>query len=326
MSQTAIQKLIAERNASGNLRPVTMRDYMVRMGQLTRWAAKSMDPSGFAYPVDLNQSEMRLISGLYSSRLKTRGARNELDEPVSLVREMLLLCYEAKPRPISLAMTGYVASDLVAYIYQDVAAQEIPDFDPGAPIAERIDQIKMWLRVTPPRTAVNNASRHIRRRLMVMLDRSNHQAASLIEDREMPTEVRHLVQKLLERDDDQGYTNGRLRDFHLVREDLNALAEHCLNLRFDPDSRQIEDLNMVCCPGDVVTQGLEFEKVSIQRRRGKAPSKATKSVKRITTNATPELTKAETKKAATKKSTHPTKQQEVQNEDDLGLDVLKLLD
>src|SRR5690606_21083225 len=111
-----------------------------------------------------------------------------------------------------------------------------------------VDQIKDWLRMPPPPGVQNSARRHIRRRLMLLLERTNHQAASLFEDREMPSDLVMMFQKLLERDDDQGYTQGSLRDFREVREDFNRLADFCVRNRHPNDDEIEESFEKVICP------------------------------------------------------------------------------
>src|SRR5690606_38512652 len=116
-----------------------------------------------------------LVSGLISSRMQRSSFQSEMDKPVSIVREMLLLCYEAKPRYISFALSGYTASDFFAYIYQDIALRFMEDLTPAQkklPFVQLVEEIKAWMRVPPPVSMVNTPRRHIRRRIMATLDRS----------------------------------------------------------------------------------------------------------------------------------------------------------
>lgn len=249
--QTKIATLLKQYRADATkMAPVTMRDYMIRMQELPRLAAGHAPSNGFARPADLAPMHLRLVTGFFSSRFQMKSLEEQIDDRVTLGREMLLLTYEAKPRPISFAMTGYTASDFIAYIYQDVALRSMgrnADVTHEEFVAQ-IDDIKSWLRLPPPSRIDNSPRRHIRRRLMLLLDRTNNQAASLLEDREMPNELVLLAQKLLECDDDEGYTQGRLRDFREVREDFNVLAEHCVRLRHPDDSKLLSSFDRVICP------------------------------------------------------------------------------
>lgn len=281
---SAVAKLLQQYRMDPDLsRPPTMREYMMRIHRLPRLTGAAYAENGFSDAGDLSNTNTRLISGMLSAKMLRQSFKDELDKPVSIIREMQLICFEAKPRPISLALGGYTASDLIAYIYQDIARKHL---DVGEDIsryhfADIVEDIKSWLRIPSSTSSVNTPQRHIRRRLMVMLDRTTHQASALIQDREMPFETVSLVQKLLERDDDQGYTRGDLRDFESVRNDLNLLAEHCILGRFEPNSRQVQDFRMVCCPSLVV----DFAAYTVQRPRGRPRSLGVKVKKTRTVKA-----------------------------------------
>lgn len=268
VQKSALQRLIEAE--SRTRRPTTLREYLAKMQMIPRLSAREPAVNGFAQPVDLSASSLRLVTGLVTSRIQRPSFQQELDSPVSVIREMLLMAYEAKPRPISFALSGYTASDFIAYIYQDVLMNDMgmsPE-DRKRPFSEIVDDLKEWMRIPPEPSTTNTPRRHIRRRLMALLDRSNHQAASLFEDREMPVELVLLMQKLLERDDDQGYTRGDIKPFQEVRDDFNALGEFCIRLHYEEGSKQIESLEMVFCPASVSDVSL----YSIQKPRGRPPS------------------------------------------------------
>ena len=229
---------------------MTMREYLAGMQQIPRLAYARPDATRFAMPQDMNMSTLRLASGMLSSRFLNFDNRALFDESVSLMREMLLITYEAKPRPISYGITGYRMSDFIAYIYQDILMDDMKmsDHQRGRPFESRVEALKMWMMMPTGKSAVNSARRHIRRRLMVLLDRTNHQAAALFEDREVPSELIHLIHKLMERDDDLGYTEGRVRPYREVRADFNALAEFCVRNRFKHDSERLRTLDRLVCP------------------------------------------------------------------------------
>jgi len=316
--KTAIQRLLKQYvNDPSHQEPISLREYLARMQTLPRLASQQDSINGFTKPGDMNQSTLRLATGFITSRLQRQGRQQEMDKPVNMVREMLLMCFEAKPRPLSYAMGGYTVSDFIAYIYQDVAKKdmELSASERERPFKELVDDIKTWLRIPPPLSSTNTARRHVRRRIMVTMDRSNHQVSALMEDREMPSEVLLLIQKLLERDDDQGYCVGELRDFREVRDDLNALADFCIRRRYDSDSVKVEDLEMVCCPSEVI----DFSEHTIQRPRGRRANSAKKgsSLKRAV--APRKTTPVPSSKPQVKK------QQETHPDDNFGLDALKNL-
>lgn len=269
-------------------RVVTLREYLLRMQQVPRMSTQLEAENGFRSPGDMSVAMVRLLTSMMSSRFHTEKTQNDMDKPVSPVRQMLLLAFEAKPRPISFAITGYTSSDFIAYIYQDLAehAMRLAGRRLPKPFGERIDDIKAWMREGAPKVGTNSASRHIRRRLMVLLSRTNHQVASLLDDREMPSELVFLIHKLLERDDDVGFTQGALRPFKDVREDFNRLAEFVVRINAEyadaqpdepnepPNPRdQVEKkgdlLKRVICPAKV--PGWDFFNWSVDLPRGRMP-------------------------------------------------------
>lgn len=264
-NKTLVTKLLEAYKANPEIcHPVTMGEYMYRMQMVPRLASKFAESElGFTEASDLPPMVLRLVTGFMNYRYHSISKPEEMEKEVSLPREMLLLAYEAKPRHISFAMNGYTASDFIAYIYQDVARRSmgLEEDETKLPFQKIVNDIKDWLRIPPESGTQNSARRHIRRRLMLLLDRSNHQAASLFEDREMPSDLVALMQKLLERDDDVGYTQGELRPFREVRHDFNILAEHCLRLRKAHDDMLEQRLNKVICPSlvdDFATYEIDF--------------------------------------------------------------------
>jgi hypothetical protein len=251
--------------------PLTMREYLSRMHKIPRAAFAWADINAFATPEDMNVSALRLSTGMLSSRFLSKASKALLDEPDSLSREMLLIAFEAKPRPISYSITGYRMSDFIAYIYQDVAmsAMNLSSSQRARPFKENVENIKSWFLLPPGKGGPNSARRHVRRRLMALLDRTNHQAASLFEDREIPGELPHLIHKLMERDDDQGFMAGDLRDFRLVRQDFNLLAEYCMRSRYASDVVKIDALDRVICPSKIK----DFSAYVIDLPRGRSASK-----------------------------------------------------
>lgn len=276
---TKIEVLVAKLKKDPARRPVSLREYLLRMQQIPRAAINSGPTNGFTRPGDLNMSLLRLVTGLLSSRMQRNEFKKDMEQPVSLIREMLLLCFEAKPRQVSFSVTGYTASDFIAYIYQDISmlGMGMSAAQMRRPFIENVSSLKEWLRQPPPRSMKNNVRRHIRRRLMVTLDRTNHQSSSLFEDREIPSELLYLIHKLMERDDDVGYTQGQIRDFYDVRTDFNLLAEYCRKLRFTGAEEDPHVFDRVICPSLVE----DFPSYRIDLPRGRTfPNKKTRQTKK----------------------------------------------
>lgn len=212
--------------------PLTQNQYIVRaraLPLLAEASKKGLEPikqgqEGFATPSNLSSLDLRGL-GLVAHGFSPRNAKI-LAKHVSPLQHMVLIAHEATPRPLGFAMNGYTPSDFIAYIYQDVAERFINTHDIRNPrfTREKANRIKMWLAESVPRKQ-HSPQRHIRRRLMSMLNRTNQQINSLLIDREVSPEMTLLFRKLMERDDNLGYMQGQLRDFNLVRDDFNLLAE-----------------------------------------------------------------------------------------------------
>lgn len=271
-NNSRLAKLLTEYEKKGRQEPVTMREYTQRMQEIPRLSMRFGQSNGFEMAHDLSDAQMRLITGMVSSRYNQARFQEQMDKPVNVLREMMLYLFEAKPRPISFAITGYTISDFIAYIYQDIALQLTgASAQANEPFKNVVDQIKAWFR-EPFDSRKNSARRHIRRRLMVTLDRTSHQANSLFEDREMPTEMLYVAHKLLERDDDSGYTQGVIRPFEQVRNDFNLLATYCQVRRYKDEPKKLEAFWRVRCPGEVPGFDFTNEVIDLPRRRARKAS------------------------------------------------------
>lgn len=236
--------------------PVTQSQFIARARALPLLAVeRDKDESGevgFAPPKNLSTLDLRGL-GLVAHGFSPRN-KKILAEHISPLQHMVLIAHEATPRPLGFAMNGYSASDFIAYIYQDVAERFIhnPVMRSEEFTREKAKAIKMWLGEKVPRKQ-HSPQRHIRRRLMALFGRSNQQINSLFIDRESPPEMILLFRKLMERDDNLGYIKGQLRNFELVRSDLNRLAQavtlkHYLNVG---DIDRAEAFMRVDCPATI---------------------------------------------------------------------------
>lgn len=252
--------------------PVTRNRYVARARALPLLAANQAyttsipaeDQRGFAAPLNLSTLDLRGM-GLIAHGFSPRDKKG-LSLPISPIQHMLLTTFEATPRPLSFSMNGYSASDFVAYIYQDVAERFINTPAVRSPLFtnKKRKEIKQWLVDTVPRKQ-NSPQRHIRRRLMALFNRTNQQINSLFLDREISPEMLLLFRKLMERDDNLGYMQGQLRDFKLIRNDLNLLGEYITlrHLIMTGDVERYDAYLRVDCPATIS----DFESVSIDKPR-----------------------------------------------------------
>jgi len=228
---------------------VRVNDFYHRLRNLpthaARWEGKAAQ-NAFKLPPDLHMSVIPLLTG----NMKPDKINKDFVTPLY---EMLLLAFEAKPRPISFAMAGYSPVDFMAYIYQDVYSREkdIPLDDIESNFGKWRNPIVDWLRSPRDESIENNATRHVRWRFALLFDRGYSQIAARQNRAEGNTALTNLISKLFESDQETGYANGSLRDFRLVRQDFNLLAERCFLLRHRDDPVKMERFARVICPAKV---------------------------------------------------------------------------
>lgn len=250
-SPSAIARHLSQLAGTSEVKPTSHIEYLRRMERLPHLAGREAGSNGFASPVNFNAADLRAVAGMQSAHMTKGRFLKDPDAPVSLYREAVLITMEAKPRPLSFGINGYQPSDFFAYIYQDVILKSMPDAPAhGMPFEGLLDRLKLWLRTPPPRGNNENPARQIRRRLMALLNRTANQVNALLDDREIPTEMIPMLHKLLERDDDVGYTRGDIRDFQAVRDDFNQLVEHCARSRYKlaGDVKMLKMLDAAACP------------------------------------------------------------------------------
>ena len=267
-NMSRIETLVAYYQTNPEMRrPVSWNEYLLRMEKISRLALQGGvfesegEVNNFSRERDVSPTLLRMITGMISSRMQRGSFKKEMHLPVPVVREMTLIAFEAKPRLVSLAM-GFTSSDFICYTYQDVIKEAmvlegaISASASTKSFTEMLPDMKRWMRQAPARKGLNSARRHIRRRIMALLDRTNHQVAALFSDKEMSSDLECLIQKLMERDDDVGYTQGMIRDFEAVRNDFNVLAEHCRSIRISHNlgltSNDDTLLSRIVCPASVV--------------------------------------------------------------------------
>lgn len=281
MSDTLIYQHIhrLSKGSLGGFLPITYETYIERSQALALSAFSRQEKpiTGFTQPGDLPLSMLRYMEfiGLsVSVRNKTLMAQH-----VSLEQHMLLLTYEAKPRPLSLASMGYTSSDFIAYIYQDVAARFIRHKEMKSLefTKEKAALIKAWLLEKVPAKR-GSPQRQIRRHLMTMFDRNNAQIIALFNNRGCTNDMQNLMRKLLERDDDKGYTYGEVRDFRDVRADLKLLAKQVTYSYYtnSGDSLKAEEFLRIRCPS--LVNSFVAEDINKPRERKTKKERVTKAL------------------------------------------------
>ncbi|QYY33630.1 hypothetical protein K2O51_31895 (plasmid) [Cupriavidus pinatubonensis] len=151
-------------------------------------------------------------------------------EAATIEMEMLLYCYEAKPRHMSLALQGWHMDDFIAYIYRDFLLLA----GVASTLAESTMHAKEYLRAASRPTLDDTAGRirvGIATRLTSLFGRHQTSFYRMMKPGSGLREQRNLIAKLLEPDDDAGYTWGRLAHYKQVREDLYELARFCWEVR-----------------------------------------------------------------------------------------------
>jgi len=240
-------------------------EFRARTQELATLAAQS-GPSGFILPRGLNRHQELEITHL--DTIAMRRTMSQGDPDCSFLSEMLLLAFEATPRPVSYAMSGYMPGDWLAYMYQDVAlnalVHENPalrkrDFDAGTCylVREWLGNNRNLLRKDSAK--VSAGQRHTLQRLEVIMGRSIGVVRNIFEDRNLRPEMVLLARKLLEMEDGDGYLSGAVRPFEEVRADWNALAEYVMRRRMVGDEKWQTRFLRTCCPSVVLEAGSSFE-------------------------------------------------------------------
>jgi len=247
--------------------PVKVGDFYKRMMRLTErainWGIKPPE-NAFRVPTYLDINKLPALVGKINI--------NDRNALASQILEMLLLTFEAKPRPISFAITGYSPIDFMAYIYQDVYCKEkeIPLKTVENDFTTHLSDIIDWLRSqdNTRSKSENNAVRHIRYRCSMLFDVNYSTIRSWQNKPEGSIALTNLVSKLLECDQDSGYANGSLRNFRLVRQDFNLLGEYCFLLRKHGNPEEMEKFKKIICPSKVT---VAFSLIKITKGTGRKP-------------------------------------------------------
>jgi len=248
---------------------VTPNDFYKRMVSLPMRAVHwDINPprNAFRIPRNLNVGVIPDMTGI---PIRDHQIRDVFITPA---QEMLLLAFEAKPRPLSFAMTGYSLVDFMAYIYQDVYCKEneISLREVENDFGTWRNAIVEWLRSDEnAHISKNNAMRHIRKRFALVFDARYQSVAQWQKKPANAASMMNLFAKLLESDHDVGYTNGAVRDFRLVRQDFNLLAEHCFLLRNKNDPIQMEQFSRAICPSKVQGAFSEYRLIRKTGRKNK---------------------------------------------------------
>jgi len=222
-------------------KPPSVAEFDERMMNLAvlakKWTGTSPD-NNFSNPKILS---LDFVTGIAGNR----------KNGVTLVQEMLLLAMEAKPRPVSFAIQGYMFNDFISYIYQDIYYKErgintklaIENFD-----KYRRD-IGAWLRGEIRQEYKRCNKWKIRKGIQLLFDKNHIVHAHLMfQGKSISRSILTLMYKLMESDEDDGYTNGSIRDFRLIRQDLNLLGNYCFVRRYGNDSKRMRTFREVIPP------------------------------------------------------------------------------
>lgn len=244
--------------------PLTMSEMRLRAQNLGMLAFEG-NTSGFAYPLGLSRAEEQSVTHLETA---TKRRRLREDDPVAgAFEEMLLLAFEATPRPVSFAMSGYLPGAWLAYMYQDVALAVLDGLsldDNGRFDDSMSARICEWLQDNRNLKLRHNAEsdptrRHLLQRLSILMERQVTGVRLLFRDQALRPELTVLGRKLLEVEDDEaGFLRGEIRPFEEVRADWNALAEYVMRKRHSKDDAWISRFVRVPCPGRVLALGIPF--------------------------------------------------------------------
>jgi len=222
-------------------RPLNVAEFDERMMNLAVRAKKWMDT-----PPDNNFSNPKILSLDFVTDI----AGNRKND-VTLVQEMLLLAMEAKPRPISFAIQGYMFNDFISYIYQDIYYEEkgINAELAMANFNKYRRDIGAWLRGEIRQDYKKCNKWKIRKGIQLLFDKNHIVHAHLMfQGKSISRSILSLMYKLMESDEDEGYTNGSIRDFRLIRQDLNLLGNYCFVRRYGNDSKRMRTFREVIGP------------------------------------------------------------------------------
>ncbi|MGY2488308.1 hypothetical protein [Cupriavidus necator] len=228
-----IQRLIRDYRSNEKLfRPLTKQEVAERIGNLPHRAALENIERKQSGEFDtlglqrLNTQTVLFMLGLTPNQ----SISYQESEIASVEMEMLLYCYEAKPRHMSLALQGWHMDDFIAYIYRDFLLLA----GVASSLAESSMHAKEYLRAASRPTLEDKAGRirvGIATRVTAMFDRHQTSFYRWMAPESGLREQRNLIAKLLEPDDDAGYTWGRLAHYKQVREDLYELSRFCWEAR-----------------------------------------------------------------------------------------------
>lgn len=229
-----IQRLLREYRSNEKLfRPLTKQEVAERIGNLPQLAALEnserrmhLDDFGTLGLQRLTTQTVLYMLGLTPNQ----SISYQESEQATIEMEMLLYCYEAKPRHMSLALQGWHMDDFIAYIYRDFLLLA----GVASTLAESTMHAKEYLRAASRPTLDDKAGRirvGIASRVTAMFGRHQTSFYRWMAPESGLREQRNLIAKLLEPDDESGYTSGRLAHYKQVREDLYELSRFCWEAR-----------------------------------------------------------------------------------------------
>tara|TARA_R110000850_G_scaffold250365_1_gene375291 strand:+ start:21104 stop:22045 length:942 start_codon:yes stop_codon:yes gene_type:complete len=228
---TRLQRLLAHYSSLDQCKPISYNDLLIRSYRLANLASIYGTKDDFlldnkrgrsANKIGFNRPEaptLALISNMLGSSNYFRGQLGNSNEPAPLELQMLLLLYEAKPRMASLSNLGWSQRDFVLWIYQDVFKRF--GFDDEQDVLNLLMQTKKPSR----EDKLSRIRIGIARRVTAAFGRypvSFHKW--MVSGKPSTRTVAMLFAKLLEADDEQGYTRAQEPDFRIVRDDFFALV------------------------------------------------------------------------------------------------------
>lgn len=229
-STSRVQRLLIHYAKSKQCKPITYNDLLLRAYRLANLASiygtsddllenkrgRPLNKSSFNRP---EAPTLALISNMLGSSNYFRGQLGNSNEPAPLELQMLLLLYEAKPRMASLSNLGWSQRDFVLWIYQDIFKRFHLESE------EAILNLLMQTKKPSRDDKLSRLRIGIARRVTAALGRypvSFHKW--MVSGKPSTRTVAMLFAKLLESDDEQGYTRTQEPDFKIVRADFYALA------------------------------------------------------------------------------------------------------
>lgn len=232
---TRLQRLLAQYEQAGQCKPLSYADVITRAQRLPGLAniyscaedalykpVRAGAPVPSASEAKFNQGaalSQTQVCALYGWANYMLGKWRNNHEPAPFELQMLAYLYEAKPRYVSFANLGWTQANFVIWLYQDL----IEKYEIGTQ-----EHARFWLMTVrrPTREDILGRIRTgIGRRYTAAFNKVPFSFYKWISQNKVTSHsVAILFAKLLEPDDEQGYTRAVEPNFLSVREDLYSLS------------------------------------------------------------------------------------------------------